>query len=285
MAADDIRAMSEALAADPQSLVALPLADALLAKGDLVAAARVASRAAARHGTRADVHDLVARIALAQGDEVRAETAWETVLVLAPRFGTAHRGLGLLCYRQGRLEEALHHLGIAHEDDPDDEGVRSAYEAVRRAIAGEPVPAPEPPPAAPAPEASARAGAPPDATMAPDALFDALLGDSAQVALLLDADGFVTAGRYETAEGTDLGAVIGAQLSGVSDEADRAMRHFGLGGWTRIVIETEAASIAMAPDGGALVLVAAPQGTPLGFVRRTLDRAAEVAHAWLGGRG
>lgn len=311
MAADEIRALSEALAADPQSLAFIPLAERLLANGDLAGAARVAARGAARHGMRADAHDLVARIALAQGDEVRAETAWETVLELAPRFGTAHRGLGLLRYRQGRHDDALRHLQVAHEDAPEDRALRAAMEAVRRAAGGEPLSGPSEvavrvagtpvvtravtppiapravtPPAGeePATPPPAPGSAPEAAPVVPGELFDPLLGDTAQVALLLDADGFVTAGRYETADGADLGATIGAQLSGVSDEAERAMRHFGLGAWTRIVLETEAATVAMAPEGEGLVLVAAPEGTPLGFVRRTLERAVTVAHGWLGGR-
>jgi predicted regulator of Ras-like GTPase activity (Roadblock/LC7/MglB family) len=210
MAADDIRAMSEALAAEPASLVFLPLGEALLARGEYSHAQRVAQRGATRHPARVDAHDLVARIALAQGDEGRAMEAWRRVLALAPRFGTAHRGLGFLHYRQGDLARALEHL---------------------------------------------------------------------------EADGVVAAGHYATADGTDLGAVIGAHLSGVSDEAQRAMRHFGLGSWTRIVIESEAAVVAMAPVGTPVVLVAAPRDVPLGFVRRTLDRCVATARGWLGALG
>lgn len=267
MAADDIRAMSEALAADPASLVFLPLGEALLARAEYSHASRVAQRGATRHGTRADAHDLVARIALAQGDEERAVAAWETVLTLAPRFGTAHRGLGFIHYRKGDLARALVHLEAAHDDDPSDASVVSAIDAVRGAMG--------PPDAATIPSAD----------VAPGLLFDDVLGDTAQVALLLEPDGVVAAGRYETAEGTDLGAVIGAHLSGVSDEAQRAMRHFGLGAWTRIVIETEAAVVAMAPAGATVVLVAAPRDVPLGFARRTLDRCIAVSREWLGALG
>lgn len=262
MAADDIRALSEALAADPASLIFLSLAEALLAKGDLESAARVARRGAAKHQERPAAHDLVARIALARGEVEVAEISWETVLALDPGFGTAHRGLGILRYRQGRFEEARDHLETALADDPQDAGVVSALAAVRTAMGDE---APEP------------AGA-----HDPDTLFEEELGDSAQVALLLDADGFVIAGHYLTGDGTDLGATIGAHLSGVSDEADRAMRHLGLGQWTRIVLESEAATVAMAPEGESVVLLAAPRGTPLGFTRRTLDRCAAIARAWLG---
>jgi tetratricopeptide (TPR) repeat protein len=271
MAADDIRAMSEALAADPSSMIFLSLAEALLARGELESAARVARRGAAKHQERPAAHDLVARIALARGEVEVAEISWETVLALDPGFGTAHRGLGILRYRQGRFEEARDHLETALADDPTDSGVASALAAVRTAM-GDDAPAPAAAPAA------APAGA-----HDPDTLFEDTIGDSAQVALLLDADGFVIAGHYLTADGSDLGATIGAHLSGVSDEADRAMRHLGLGQWTRIVLESEAATVAMAPEGESVVLLAAPRGTPLGFTRRTLGRCAAIARAWLGG--
>ena len=275
MAADDIRAMSEALAAEPASLVFLPLGEALLARGEYSHASRVAQRGAARHAGRADAHDLVARIALAQGDEARADASWETVLTLAPGFGTAHRGLGFLRYRQGRLDEALQHLEAARTDDPADASVLSALAAVRAATQARP----ESPRRTAVTGATAATGA-----RAANAatFFDDLLGDTAQVALLLESDGVVTAGRYETADGTDLGALLGAHLSGVSEEAERAMRHFDLGRWTRITMETEAAVVAMAPVGEALVLVAAPRELPLGFVRRTLERCVAAARAWIG---
>lgn len=260
MAGEDIRTMSEQLAADPGSLVFFPLAEALLARGDHAHALRVAQRGAMRHGLRADAHDLVARIALAMGDEAKAEDAWTTVLGLDPNFGTAHRGLGLVRYRQGRLEEALGHLTAAAHDDPNDEAVRAALAAVEGVVA----------------ERDGHGSS-------PGALFDPILEDSKQVALLLDADGLVAAGSYLTADGQDLGAGLGAQLSGVGDEADRAIRHFGLGRWTRIAIETEAAALTMAPLGESVVLVAAPRDVPLGFVRRTLERCVTVAREWLGG--
>jgi predicted regulator of Ras-like GTPase activity (Roadblock/LC7/MglB family)/predicted Zn-dependent protease len=281
MSGEDIRGMSEQLAADPGSLVFLPLAEALLARADLAHAARVARRGAERHAARADAHDLVARIALAQNDVTAAETAWQKALAIAPDSGAAHRGLGFLRYQQGRFDEAEQHLGVARAANPSDPALESAWDAVQaaRAATGEMPTAPSRRASAPAPapttSASGAAGA--------AALFDIVLGETAQVALLLDADGLVVAGRYETADGTDLGAVIGAHLSGVSDEAARAMRHFGLGAWTRIALESEAASIAMAPAGDAITLVAAPTEVPLGFVRRTLEQCVAQAQRWLGG--
>lgn len=264
----DIRTMSEQLAADPSSLVFLPLAEQLLARGELAHASRVARKGADRHAHRADVHDLVARIALAQGDEATAERAWKQSLAIAPEFGAAHRGLGFLCYRQGRWDEAETHLAAARAATPGDPALEAAWEAlhVARQEAG----------------AGRRSGAA-IASQAPGLIFDDTLGDSGQVALLLDRDGLVVAGQYLTADGEDLGALIGAHLSGVGDEATRAMRHFGLGAWTRIALETEAATVVMAPTGDGVTLVAAPREVPLGLVRRTMEQCAALARQWLGG--
>lgn len=279
MDADSIRTMSEQLADDPSSLVFLPLAEALLARGDLAHASRVARRGADRHAHRADVHDLVARIALAMEDEASAERAWRASLAIAAEFGAAHRGLGFLCYRQGRWDDAESHLSRARAATPGDPALESAWQALRvarREAAQLEEEAASAPDVASAPTEHDTAGAATGTT-----LFDAILGESAQVALLLDGDGLVVAGSYETADGTDLGAVIGAHLSGVSDEASRAMRHFGLGAWTRMQLESEAATIVMAPADAGVTLVAAPREVPLGFVRRTLDRCAAHARAWL----
>ena len=112
--------------------------------------------------------------------------------------------------------------------------------------------------------------------------FVGVLGDGDQTALLLDSSGLVLAGAYVDADGIDVGQDVGAQLSGVSDEATRAMRHLGLGAWTSLVFETEAANVALAPVGAdALLVVAADRRVPLGFVRRLLDRALGRAQQWL----
>ncbi len=118
----------------------------------------------------------------------------------------------------------------------------------------------------------------------PRALFADLIGDADQTALLLDADGFVLAGAYVAGDGRDVAQEVGAELSGVSDEAQRAMRHLDLGSWQQIIVETEVATIALAPgprDG--LLLVAADGAMPLGMVRRFLDRAAARARSFVGG--
>lgn len=120
----------------------------------------------------------------------------------------------------------------------------------------------------------------------PRALFADLIGDADQTALLLDADGFVLAGAYVAADGRDVAQEVGAELTGVSDEAQRAMRHLDLGNWQQIIVETEVATIALAPGPReGLLLVAADGAMPLGMVRRFLDRAAARARSFAGGLG
>ncbi|HEY2850401.1 MAG TPA: roadblock/LC7 domain-containing protein, partial [Gemmatimonadaceae bacterium] len=115
-------------------------------------------------------------------------------------------------------------------------------------------------------------------------LFSEVLGGTGETAMLLDSDGYVVAGQYRTEDGRDLGADVGAQLSGVSDEASRAMRHLGLGRWRQIVFEADTASVAMAPSAGGVLMVAAPRSVPLGYVRRLLERSLDCANRWLGRR-
>lgn len=275
MATDDIRALSEELAADPSSLAFVTLGESLRRRGELDMALRVALRGVERHPERADAHDLVARVSVDRGDLERAIVEWETVLRLTPGDAGARKGLGFICFQLGRLEEAAAHLGVALAASPEDGSLAAALQTVQAALAEAGLRAARPtiglPMDVPRPEADA------------GALFDDLLEGTRSAALLLDGDGLVLAGRYVSADGRDLAAIIGAQLSGVSDEAGRAMRHLGLGAWRQIIFETEAASVAMAPSQGGVALVAAARPTPLGFVRRVLDRAAERAAEWMEG--
>ncbi|HVZ47594.1 MAG TPA: roadblock/LC7 domain-containing protein, partial [Gemmatimonadaceae bacterium] len=245
---------------------------------------------------RADAHDLLARVAADRGDFDRARAAWEAALALSPGHPAAQKGLGFLHFQQGAFVDAERLLAAAAAADPDDASLTTALEKIRAADpSARPTVAvaatgPTPPRgsvAVPAPRRSritqALAAPIPFAPAAVDArdVFATVLQDSSQAALLLDADGLVVAGRYQAADGRDLAADVGAQLSGVSDEAARAMRHLGLGAWTHIAVEAESASVAMAPSGSGVLLVAAPRSVPLGFVRRILERALERARKWL----
>ena len=117
-------------------------------------------------------------------------------------------------------------------------------------------------------------------------LFADLLMDDGQTALLLDDSGYVLGGLYLDGDGVDVGQDVGAQLSGISEEIERSTRHLGLGDWRSLTFETEAAVVAMSPAAqsggkGGIVVVAASRSTPLGLLRRLLDRCAERASGWM----
>src|SRR5215212_2291163 len=116
-------------------------------------------------------------------------------------------------------------------------------------------------------------------------LFATAIGEAEQTALLLDAAGTPLAGSYLDNDGRDISGEIGSALSGVSREVSRSMRLLGIGGWTAVVVETDAATIALAPGAeDTIVLLASASTVPLGLVRRVLTRSVALAINWLGGR-
>ena len=297
---DVVRRLSDELARDPSSLVFLPLGETLRRQGQLDVALKVALRGLERHEHNPEAHDLLARIAVDRGELDRAYDEWDMVLRLAPDHHGARKGMGFVRFRQGRLAEAERLLAEALEHAGNDPSVAGALAHVRAALAEGEEPATRPldgeadhgarletehAPAARAAEgpgrfAVARQARRGDARL----LFGDLLEDGEQTALLLDASGLVVAGAYVAADGHDVAQEVGAELSGVSDEARRAMRHLDLGDWSAIVLETTHAVVAMAPapqDG--LLVVAAARTTPLGLVRRQLERLGRRAAMWLGG--
>ena len=85
--------------------------------------------------------------------------------------------------------------------------------------------------------------------------------------------------------GRDISAEVGAALSGVSTEVTRSMRLLFIGDWTAVVVETDAATIALAPASQeAVVLLASSLTVPLGLVRRVLTRSVVLAINWMRGR-
>jgi predicted regulator of Ras-like GTPase activity (Roadblock/LC7/MglB family) len=277
---DDISRLSDALARDPASRVFVPLGEALRKQGQLEVALKVTVRGLERHPHFADAHDLLARIAVDRGDMERAFDEWDMVLRLSPGHLGALRGMGFVCFQQGRLAEAEQYLSAAVEAGDTDEGLALALSNVRASrqhVAGTP--------------ASAGSGAadgtalPPGISRDPHFLFADVLTEAEQTAMLLDAEGFVLAGAYVAYDGRDVAQEVGAELSGVTDAARRATRHLKLGEWTSIVFETEVAVVAMAPSAGdGLLVIATSRSTPLGLVRRLLDRCSDRARRWLGGR-
>jgi predicted regulator of Ras-like GTPase activity (Roadblock/LC7/MglB family) len=274
--ADDVRRWSDELAHDPASLAFLPLAETLRRQGQLELARKVALRGLGRHPHNPEAHDLLARIHADLGDIQSAFDEWDAVLRLAPDHLGAVKGMAFVRFQQGDHAEAERLLlraqtaGGAH-----DAAVSAAIQTVRRSSAM-PIPV----------EAMAE-----DLPSDPHLLFRDLLADD-QTAMLLSKDGLVLAGAYYSADGRDVASEVGASLSGVSDEAFRATRHLEIGAWRSIIFETEAAVVSLSPapaDGalgeGGLLVLAGATATPLGLLRRLLDRCLARVSAWLASGG
>lgn len=269
--ADDIRRWSDELAENPDSTAFIPLAEALRRQGQLDVAAKVAMRGLHRHAHNPEGHDLLARIQADRGDLQAAFDEWDMVLRLAPGHVGAIKGMAFVRFQQGEHAEAERLLVQAQQTDGTNE-VSAAIATVRRSTSI-------------AIPAEARDEALP---ADPHQLFvDLLSGD--QSAMLLSRDGLVIGGAYYSSNGHDVAQDVGASLSGVSEEAFRATRHLGIGDWRSIIFETERAVVSLAPapmggsmgDGGLLVVAGAP-ATPLGLLRRLLDRCLERVVAWIG---
>ena len=277
---DDVRRLSDELARDPGSRVFVPLGEALRKQGQLDVALKVTMRGLERHPHFADAHDLLARISVDRGDMERAFDEWDMVLRLVPDHLGALRGLGFVCFNQGRFAEAEQYLGAAAAAGDTDDAIKLALENVRAAQreTGAPL-------SYGGISSSADQVLPPGTSRDPHFLFADVLAEAEQTALLLDNDGLVLAGAYVDYHGRDVAQEVGAELSGVTDAARRATRHLKLGDWTSIVFETEVAVVAMAPSqGDGLLVIATSRTTPLGLVRRLLDRCSDRARRWLGGR-
>lgn len=267
---DVVRLWSDELARDPSSLVFLPLAEALRQRGQLDMARKVAQRGIERHPTNADAHDQLARIHADAGEFDRALDEWSVVLRLVPAHIGAIKGIAFVRFQQGDRDEAERLLVAAHDLETDDADITAAISAVRR------------------PASSTPSSTPQVQGEGPHNVFADLL-NADQSAILLDTEGVVLAGTYRGADGSDVAAAMGAALSNVSDEAQRATKHLQLGGWRAIVFETEGAIVSLAPapaegraTGGVLVL-AAPPATALGMLRRVLDRCLDRAGYWVTG--
>lgn len=269
--ADEIRVWSDELARDPSSLVFLPLGETLRRQGQLDVARKVASRGVQRHPHSADAHDLMARIHVDAGDLEAAYAAWEKVQQLVPGHAGAAKGMAFILFQQGKLQEAERLLLSAHARgaDPD---IAAAINTVRKSGALTAISS----------DTVEMVVLPAD----PRELYGNVLS-SDQAAILLDKDGLVLAGSYRGADGRDAAEDVGAALSGVSGEAVRATKHLSIGEWKSILFETEAAIVSIAPAPaqglaqGGVLLLAAPPTTPLGQLRRLLDKCLARSVLWL----
>jgi tetratricopeptide (TPR) repeat protein len=283
-----IRAWSEEVARDPGTLAFLPLAEAYRQAGRRDAALRLCLRGLERNPTNVEAHYLLGLLYREGGEPVKAFDEWDMALSLDPEHAGARREIGLVCAERGEWGSALRHLERAAAANPADDEVRDAL-ARARAQSGTPAApsAPAPPaqaaPTTTAPTAPAAPAQPVSPWDAAQAEFRGLIAERGILgALLMDGQGFVVAGEMQ-AEGTDRGPEVAAALHGASAEAERALRHLGLGTWRGMLVETPETTVRIAPAADdAMLALAASREVPTGWTLRIAARAAAVAGRLLG---
>lgn len=275
---DDVRVLTAQLAADPASLVFLPLGETLRRRGQLDAAQKVALQGLGRYPHLPDAHDLLARILTDRADFERAFDEWDMAIRLDPQHAGAHKGLGFLYFKAGRAAEALQHIEAALAEAPDDPSLQHASARVRASLGDQvpPVARVSAPiietPVAPATDEDAAARA---------AIFAGLEG-ARDGLLLVDTQGLRLGGGLKSLDGTDVADVVAAHLAGVSREASRTAKLLGLGAWESVVLESPGGNAALLPASSeALLLVVRDSSVPMGRLQVGAERAARAARAWL----
>ncbi|HEV2147999.1 MAG TPA: tetratricopeptide repeat protein, partial [Longimicrobiaceae bacterium] len=105
-----IRAWSEEVARDPNTLAFFPLAEAYRREGRRDAALRLCLRGLERHPTHVEGHYLLGRLYREGGASVKAFDEWDMALSLDPEHAGARREIGLVCAERGEWGSALRHL-------------------------------------------------------------------------------------------------------------------------------------------------------------------------------
>ncbi len=279
---EDIRVMTSQLAADPTSLVFLPLGEALRRRRQLASAQKVAVAGLSRYPDLADAHDLYARILGDSGDFEVAFDEWGIALRLDPGHAGAHKGIGFLYFVAGELPKAQEHLEQAREVMPDDEGIAAAIARVREGLgeaAGE-SPAPpvlaQEPVAEPVPDAAET-----EAELEMPAVFVGFEGAEDGL-LLVDAQGRRLGGGLQSPDGLDVADRVAAYLAGVSREASRATKLLEMGAWESLTVQAPDGNFHLvAPTADTILLVARASSVPLGRLAALSVRASQAANQWM----
>lgn len=272
---EDIRVMTAQLAADPTSLVFIPLAEALRQRRQLDAARKVVLAGLSRYPDLADAHDLFGRILGDHGDFEQAFDEWGIAIRLDPEHAGAHKGIGFLYFVAGKLEQALEHLQAAQAALPDDEGVAAAMARVREALQS-------------APGAGAATDAAPvtveeeaEAEDISQQVFAGLEGAENGL-LLVDQHGQRLGGGLHSPTGEDVADTVAAHLAGVSREATRAARLLEMGEWEALTVQSDAGNLHLAsPTADTVLLVVRESVVPLGRLAAQSERAGNAARSWL----
>jgi tetratricopeptide (TPR) repeat protein len=233
-------------------------------------------------------------LCLERGDWPAAARHLERALADAPDDADLRSGLEL-ARTNAAVAAPMARPGPAPVAAPQPEPAAAPVSDAVASPAPEPVAAPPstpvPPPSPPTPAAAQAAPAAPVAGAGSEAAgWDSLQAEFAAIgaergivgAVVLDEHGYVLAGEMIVG-GRDRAPEVAAVLSGASSEAERAVRHLGLGTWLGILLETPEATVRLAPVPEGMLAIAARREVPTGWVLRVAGRARDAAVRWLGG--
>lgn len=261
-----LRAWSEEVARDPDSIAFLPLAQAYRAQGRRDAALRLCLRGLERHPTHVEAHHLLGHLYRDAGDDVRAFDEWDIALRLDAEHPGARRALGMLAAERGEWAMARRHLDALAAAGPLDAEADAARVAAHAHTGGGVAPAPVDDPLERLRDELERTGR-----------QRGILG-----ALVFDDRGMVLSGSLRV-RGEERAAEAAAALGGTAADAEQAVRHLGLGIWRGILLETATVSVRLAPVPDGLLAVVAERDAPPGWVLRLAERTRRMAASLLAG--
>ncbi len=256
----DVKALTNELAQNPDSMVFLELAETLRVRGQLQGAARVLVAGLTRHPGSDDAHDLYARVLVDMGHLRHGYEEWVAAVEANPRHVGARKGLGFLCFRWGDLDGALEHLEMALSADPMDASVVQALRMVR--------------------DAAENAGVEPEEDVVPG-VFDGLEGAQRRL-LLADKRGRVLGGGMCDGAGEDASEDVAAFASTGAKEAERTARVLEFGDWQWVAIEGPGGNLHLScPSEESLLVVTRDRSVPVGRLTLLAEKASEIARQWL----
>ncbi len=236
----------------PQGLAFLELGERLRQRGQLEAAAMVATAGLAHYPALADAHDLLGRIRADQGEDAGAIAAWHAALECDQGHVGALKGLAFVAFRARDFSAAERYLELAVGESPHDPSLLAALDRVR----------------------ATQPAATPDAAPA--------LADLSSGLLLFDAQGMRLTGGVGPGTSADTADAASAEGAGLAREASRVTRLLGLGEWQYLLVEGTEFRFAVLPIAdGATLLVSRPGTTPSGRLLAMASRAGIAARHWL----
>lgn len=255
-----LQELSAEVATNPNSTAFVELATVYRERGDLPRAMKLCLRGLQRHPTHVEAHYELGRIYDAQGERELALDEWAVVRQLAPDHLPARCAIVRLYMEEGREAEAERELRDARKLAPESKAVAELWNSFK-GIRG-------------------------DGARSASALFDDLEFEQPGTlgALLVDTNGGVVAGRMPEGAAESEEA-LGRNMRGAREEAERVASYLGLGSWLGMVVETGESRLAIAPLGDGVVVVATRPVVPAGRAARVVQRASQVAKAYLKGSG